>query len=319
MIPDDDDGVEASGSRFARASLEDLTRLVRDPEVPRLHRLSAGAELAERGDPRPGVLTLEPDWCVVAAGAFVMGGSANDRLASDRERPQHSLRLPAFRVSRYPVTNGQWSRFVSEGGYTDSQWWMPVGWSARSAHGWTTPRFWSDTSWVGNQANRPAVGVSWYEAVAYGRWLSSRLGYETRLCSEVEWEKAARGCERRMYPYGDQLDADAVHASDGEPVFDAAAPVGCYPGSASPWGVEDLVGNTYAWTTSRWGPTEACPAFRYPYTTADGREDIHSDDYRVVRGGSWNFPLRNTRCSYRGKDRPGDAFNTLGVRLVAGA
>ena len=196
---------------------------------------------------------------------------------------------------------------------------MPAGWKARTTHGWTEPRFWSDTSWVGNQANRPVVGVSWYEAVAYGRWLSSQLGYDIRLCSEAEWEKAARGREARRYPYGEHLDADAVHASGRDREFDAAAPVGCYPGSVSPWGVEDLVGNTYAWTTSRWGPSEAHPAFAYPYTSDDGREDMESDDYRVVRGGSWNFPLRNTRCSYRGKDRPGDAFNNVGVRLVAGA
>ena len=86
------------------------------------------------------------------------------------------------------------------GGIFRSQWWMPAGWKARTTHGWTAPRFWSDTSWVGNQANRPAVGVSWYEAVAYGRWLSSQLEYNIRLCSEAEWEKAARERETRGIP-----------------------------------------------------------------------------------------------------------------------
>lgn len=311
--------VDADGPSLEACSVEDLTRLVKSPEVARLRRLSAGAELAQRGDPRPGVLTLEPEWCGVAAGAFVMGGNPDDGLAFDRERPQHSLPLPPFRVSRYPVTNGQWSRFVNAGGYSDPQWWMPEGWSARNTHGWTEPRVWSDTSWVGNQANRPVVGVSWHEAVAYGQWLSSQLWYDVRVCSEAEWEKAARGPDGRTYPYGEHLDADAAHARDGERGYDAAAPVGCYPGSVSPWGVEDLVGNTYAWTISRWGPSEAHPAFGYPYVSDDGREDMQSDDYRVVRGGAWNFPLRNTRCSYRGKDRPGDAFQNVGIRLVAGA
>lgn len=312
-------GVNADGPSLELCSVEDLTCLVQDPAVERRRRLSAGTELAQRGDPRAGVLTLELEWCGVTGGTFVMGASPDDALAFDRERPQHLVLLPAFRMSRYPVTNGQWSRFVSGGGYDDPQWWMPTGWSARNASGWTEPRFWSDTSSPGNQANRPVVGVSWYEACAYGHWLSSQLGYDVRLCSEAEWEKAARGQDGRTYPCGEHLDADAVHAGAQDPACSAAAPVGCYPLSVSPWGIEDLVGNTYAWTTSRWGPAEVRPAFGYPYLPDDGREDMQSDDYRVVRGGAWNFPLRNARCSYRGKDRPADAFRNVGVRLVAGA
>lgn len=311
--------VDADAPSFDAYSLDELTRLVNDPAAGRLLRLSAGAELAQRGDPRPGVLTLELEWCSVAAGTFTMGGSPDDVLAFDRERPQHSVPMPAFRMSRYPVTNGQWSRFVSGGGYDEPQWWMPTGWSARNTCGWTEPRFWSDTSWAGNQSNRPVVGVSWYEAIAYAKWLSSQLGYDVRVCSEAEWEKAARGQDGRTYPCGAHLDADAVHASSQEQDCGAAAPVGCYPLSISPWGIEDLVGNTYAWTRSRWGPAEARPGFGYPYVADDGREGMQSDDYRVVRGGAWNFPLRNARCSYRGKDLPDDVFRNVGVRLVAGA
>src|SRR4029077_15052934 len=85
---------------------------------------------------------------------------------------------------------------------------------------------------------------------------------------------------------------------------------------SSPWGLEDMVGNTYSWTASRWGAAEETPSFAYPYVADDGRESLESDDYRVVRGGAWSFPLRNSRCSYRGKDRPHSAFNNLGVRLV---
>jgi iron(II)-dependent oxidoreductase len=92
--------------------------------------------------------------------------------------------------------------------------------------------------------------------------------------------------------------------------------VGCYPRGASPWGIDDMVGNTYSWTRSRWGGAEDTPAFRYPYVADDGREALEGDDYRVVRGGAWSFPHRNSRCSYRGKDRPDDAFNNVGVRLV---
>lgn len=299
-------------------TVDDLIRLVRDPKVPRHSRLAAGAALARHGDPRPGILTLEPEWCTVVAGAFVMGSASTDLLAHECERPQHVMRLPTFRVSRYPVTNAQWQRFVDDDGYDESDWWTTAGWRARISRGWRTPRFWQDEEWTGNQANRPVVGVSWYEAMAYCRWLSSRLMYDVRLCTEAEWEKAARGRDARLYPFGNQMDTEALHAGGAAVSCGAPAPVGCYPRGVSPWAVEDLVGNTYAWTTSHWGPAEATPGYRYPYEGEDGREETLSDDYRVVRGGAWSFPLRSARCSYRGKDRPEEAFNNLGVRIVAG-
>jgi formylglycine-generating enzyme required for sulfatase activity len=299
------------------AEAEDLVRVTRDQTAPRADRLAAGERLACLGDPRPGVLTLEPAWCSVDAGSFLMGSGSADRDAFTFERPQHAVCLPAFRISRYPVTNGQWHRFVTAGAYQEPRWWSHEGWRVIQASRGSASRSWTEQSWT-DRSNRPVVRVSLYEALAYCRWLSARLAYEVRLCSEAEWEKAARGVDGRLYPFGDVLDADAVHAADPRPAADAA-PVGCYPRGASPWGVEDIVGNTYAWTSSRWGPDEAAPAFAYPYAADDGREDAGSEDYHVVRGGAWSFPLRNVRCAYRGKDRPADAFDNLGLRLVGRA
>lgn len=288
-------------------SVGDLIRVVQDGSSSREDRLAAGAKLALACDPRPGVLTLEPAWCPIPGGAFVMGSGSHDAEAYAHERPQHLVRVSAFRMARYPVTNGQWQSFVNAGGYKDSRWWTAAGRRALEACGWTVPRFWGNHSWSGNHLNHPVVGVSWYEALAYCRWLSSELADDVRICTEAEWEKAARGVDGRIYPFGNELDGEALPASDTR-LADAPTPVGCYPRGASPWGVEDMVGNTYAWTTSRWGATEGTAAFGYPYNENDGREDLDSDDYRVVRGGAWSFPLRNARCAYRGKDRPADAF-----------
>ena len=297
-----------------------LAGVVRDPAASREARLDAGQCLARTGDQRRGVLTLEPHWCAVPAGAFLMGSSPADAEAFDREMPQHFFVLPAFATAKYPVTNGQWRRFVDDDGYRVSAWWPPTGWRVREAFGWERPRRWSDTEWAGNEANRPVTGVSWYEALAFSAWLSSRLGYQVDVCTEAEWEKSARGVDGRRYPFGDELDPQRLHACTTAPSWtDAPAPVGCDPGGASPWGVEDMVGNTYAWTRSRWGSCEEAPAFAYPYQCGDGREDLDSDDFRVVRGGAWRFPLQNARCGYRGKDRPADAFDNLGVRLVTRA
>jgi len=299
------------------AAAQHLVRVMRDQTAPRADRLAAGEELARLGDPRPGVLTLEPAWCAVDAGWFLMGSGSGDREAFPYERPRHVARLPAFRIARYPVTNGQWRRFVMAGAYHEPRWWSADEWRVLQALRWSAPRSWAEQS-RSDRSNRPVVGVSLYEALAYCRWLSAQLAYEVRLCTEAEWEKAARGVDGRLYPFGELLDAEAVHAADPQGASDAA-PVGCYPRGASPWGVEDIVGNTYAWTTSRWGRDETAPAFRYPYDAHDGREDAGSEDCRIVRGGAWSFPLRNVRCAYRGKDRPADAFDNLGVRLVSRA
>ena len=296
--------------------IDDLVRVTRDQSASREDRLGAGTELARVGDPRAGVLTLEPAWCRVDAGVFVMGSAAEDSQAYPYERPQALVRLPAFRIARYPVTNGQWERFIDAGGYQDPRWWSADGWSTARSFAWTAPRFWREESSTRNRTNHPVVGVCWYEALAYCAWLSGELRYDVEVCTEAQWEKAARGTDGRIYPFGDELDLDAVHASDTEPPS-TTAPVGCYPRGVSPYGVEDMVGNTYAWTTSRWGPVAVAPLFGYEYRPDDGREAIASNDYRVVRGGAWSFPLRHVRCAYRGKDRPADAFDNLGVRLVS--
>lgn len=239
----------------------------------------------------------EPEWCVIAAGLFLMGSDSLDAEAADAERPQHTLSLPAFRMARYPVTNADWLLYLND---------RPGA----------TPRFRHDERF--SRSDQPVVGVTWYDAIEYAKWLSRRVGYEVMLPTEAQWEKACRGTDGRLYPFGNDLPNGSIRAQ----AVDAAHgpwPVGHRARQASPYGVEDLVGNTYAWTLSRWGPFDDGPAFVYPYNALDGRERLDAEDLRVVRGGAWNFPLRNARCAYRGKDRPGDAFDNLGVRLVCDA
>jgi formylglycine-generating enzyme required for sulfatase activity len=316
MAPITDRSAAAAG---AARDVGELLATVSDPEAPRDARLTAGRRLSS-SDPRPGVLTLEPAWCTVAAGPFLMG-SADDPAAFDRERPQHRVDLPAFRIARFPVTNGQWSRFVDDNGYGERGWWSEEGWAARQEHRWTAPRSGTTATWPGTAPNCPIVGVSWYEAQAYCAWLSHRLRDSVRLPSEAEWEKAARGTDGRIYTSGDTLDREAYHLfSTGTwRDEDAPAPVGCYPRGVSPCGAEDLLGNTYAWTTSRWGPSEDDPIFGYPYVAADGREAAGGSDFRIVRGGAWGFPPRHARCAYRGKDRPHEASLNVGVRVASNA
>jgi len=258
----------------------------------------------------------DPLWHVVPGGPFTMGSADSDPDVAAAERPAHRVSVDTFWMARYPVSNDDWRRFVHDGGYREPRWWTALGWAQMALHGWQAPRTWKRTAWRANGPGYPVTGITWYEAVAFTRWCAERLGCCVRLPSEAEWEKAARGEDGRRFPSGEALHSD-VPAARGDANRVGPDPIGRNRGATSPYGIEDLVGNVYAWTLSRWGPAEGDLRFRYPYDKRDGRENLDSDDLRVVRGGAWSFPIRNARCAYRGKDWPGDAFDNLGVRLIA--
>jgi formylglycine-generating enzyme required for sulfatase activity len=268
-------------------------------------RVRAGTLLGLLGDVRPGVCTLEPDWCVVPAGPFLLGSNDTSTEAQFDGKPQRTVDLPGFRISRYVVTNAQWRSFVTAGGYDERRWWSDAGWRAKESRNWTQPEEWDDLRF--NGANQPVVGVSWYEATAFCGWLSDALGYTVRLPSEAEWEKAARGIDGQIYPWGDVWDQDAAHA--GENSLDRTAPVGCYPRDYSPYHVLDMSGNVFEWTATPWADD---------YTQSDGTaHETEDGEWFVWRGGAWSDGLRDARCAYRNYDAPADRFLNLGVRLVA--
>ncbi|MEZ4679776.1 MAG: SUMF1/EgtB/PvdO family nonheme iron enzyme [Caldilineaceae bacterium] len=145
--------------------------------------------------------TAGMQFCYVPAGPLRMGskkgnGPGEDPLAYEDEEPQHELDLPdAYWLGRYPVTNAQFAEFVAAGGYANAAYWPEA-----AAHGyWRDGRFQDENQprHLGEPftlPNHPVVGVSWYEALAYARWLTEQLpaGWQARLPSEAEWEKAAR-------------------------------------------------------------------------------------------------------------------------------
>ena len=156
--------------------------------------------------------------------------------------------------------------------------------------------------------NHPVVAVTWHRALDYCTWLTERLrewagtpeplatllrkdGWQVLLPSEAEWEKAARGGDGRIYPWGKEPDPNrANYANTG---IDATSTVGCFPGGASAHGVEELSGNVWEWTRSLWGDDWKKPSYRYPYKPDDGRENLDAADniHRVLRGGAFVNPL----------------------------
>ncbi len=350
-----------------------LLYLVESGALTPAERLEAGDVLGRLGDPRfdPARWFLpvrfrgqaEPalGFVRIPAGEFWLGSGDEDEEAWDDEKPRHRLYLPEFWIARYPVTNAQYAAFVDAGGYDTERYWTPEGWAwrqgappdftaiethpdkdfVREYKEWvlgrkdrTRPYWWGDPKW--GAANRPVVGVSWYEAMAYCAWLEEQLQvaglrlevegqaelldlgggeWQVALPSEAEWEKAARGVEGRRYPWGQEITPD--HANYDETGLGQTSPVGMFPrGQTLETGLLDMAGNVWEWTRSKWGMDVRKPDYGYPYRPDDGREALSGPDLRVVRGGSWGNYRRDVRAAIRGRDLPYNFGNSFGFRVV---
>jgi len=179
----------------------------------------------------------------------------------------------------------------------------------------TEPAYWRDARH--NRPAQPVVGISWYEARAYCRWLAAQSGLAFRLPTEVEWEAAARGLEGRRFAWGDTF--DRLRANTRELHLRQASPVGVFPAGDTPEGLMDLTGNVDEWTSSLWaGDQPYEPAFRYPYDPLDGREDANAParERRIVRGGSSLFDRSLALAAYRDGSYPDARPDAVGFRLA---
>jgi formylglycine-generating enzyme required for sulfatase activity len=216
---------------------------------------------------------FEPEMVLIPEGEFLMGSDpAKDKDASHNEHPQHRVYLPAYYVAKTPVTNAQYAFFL---------------WSADHDQ----PEHWESVQLAGSERNHPVVNVTWHDVQAYCQWLTSLTGKHYCPPTEAEWEKAARGTDGRIYPWGDQWDPTRCNTREAGTA--RTSPVSAHPDGASPYGALDMAGNVAEWTFS---------LFReYPYDPDDGREDPkpQGDDRRVLRGGSAEYPKERARCASR--------------------
>ncbi len=176
------------------------------------------------------------------------------------------------------------------------------------------PLHWRDEDF--DNPRQPVVGICWMEARAYCRWLSAQTGRSCRLPTELQWEAAARGRQGRLYAGSPEFLPELGNTMELQ--IRRTTPVGVFPAGDTPEGASDLVGNTWDWTSSAWGPEVMEPAYRYPYDPGDGREDPESAEnvYRVVRGGAWFNGRISVRSDYRGRDHAFDRTSQHGLRLV---
>lgn len=241
---------------------------------------------------------FEPKTVSVPGGPFVMGSQPGPGV-SPHETPQHSLVLPAFRIGKFPVTNEQYERFVSQTGRLVAP---EMGWEGQKP--------------PADKLAHPATGLSWYDALAYCRWLSSQTGRTYTLPTEAQWEKAARGVDGRVYPWGDAWEAGRSNAGGSD-----TSPVEAYQ-PQSVYGCHDMVGNVRQWTLALWGERLAEPdaRYRYPLHPDDQNNKTISDQVRRIwRGSSYSDPAGQHRCAARGAQLPnrtGSPEKWLGFRVA---
>jgi formylglycine-generating enzyme required for sulfatase activity/energy-coupling factor transporter ATP-binding protein EcfA2 len=260
-----------------------LAHLLGNNRLPASERALAGRILATLGDPRPEVMTVDGmEFCPVPAGPFQMG-SETEEFSIAPETPLRKVDLPYdYRMARYPVTVAQFREYVEESGNEPS-----------------------DPDSLRGLANAPVNLVSWHEAQAFCAWLtewwraSGRIepGCSVALPSEAEWEKAARGTDGRVYPWGETFDPEL--ANTRESGVRGVSTVGCFPGDASPYGCDEMSGNVWEWTR-------------------DSSEDSGASEEspRVLRGGADYLDASYVRCAVRRRYDPTSRNWNIGFRVV---
>ena len=228
---------------------------------------------------------------LIPTGRFAMGST--DAAAQSNEQPVTKVTLSCFHLSRFPITNAQFEKFD------------PAHASRRAP--WADPK-------------HPVIHVSWNEAEAFCKWLSSWEGKTYRLPTEAEWEYAARGEDDRMFPWGGSTAIGQLanfadsrtnfpwrdpHINDG---FAETSPVGSYPRGASPFGIEDMAGNVFEWCLDSYEP--------YKGKDLVNPRPAKSDRYRVYRGGSWKSRITSLRAAARAYNDPSYSTNDVGFRVV---
>lgn len=229
---------------------------------------------------------------LIPAGEFVMG---QDGGSEENQKPAHSVLLSAYYIDKYEVSNAQYNAYVET---TSAQ----------------APRYANDSTL--NQPSQPVVGVTWAEARGYCTWAG------LRLLTEAEWEKAARGTDGRLYPWGARLpdgmlanfadkNADLdwrdLSSDDG---YGFSAPVGSYASGASPYDVHDLSGNVWEWV-SDWYDADY-----YKQSPAENPTGPIEGVNRVIRGGSWYSRITALGATFRSLHESGHGTLYVGFRCA---
>ena len=259
--------------------------------------------------PAPAVSPREvasiPTTRTIDAGPVVVGAPRHP-WGYDNERDPHTVEVPAFHIDTFPVTNRRYLEFIDDRGYHDHRLWSGAGyawcfeaalehpefWRREDDGGWTILRF-GERIDLEDHLDEPVQHVCWYEADAFARWAGKRLP------TEAEWEKAAGGPSSGDLAHVDIAPIEAPGGNLGQRHAGPAA-IGTYPEHASGWGVHQMIGDVWEWTSSTFTPHPGFRAFPYP----EYSEVFWGDEYRVLKGGSWATDPTAARIAFRNWDYP---------------
>lgn len=231
---------------------------------------------------------------LVPAGEFTMG--TDDPNAPADQRPARKVNVDAFYIDKHEITNAQFKEFILAGGYNKREYWTKDGWNfiqkdyfylsypKKIKYRIDKPLGFGDNL-ISTAPDHPVIGVSWYEAAAYAKWAGKRLPLE------IEWEKAARGIDARIYPWGNKFDYSKLNYFPNHKMLFS---VGSFPEGASPYGVLDMAGSVAEWCADK----------------------THGKDTIVIKGGGWNsMRLQLTSIHYEAKP-PTHRSYSLGFRCA---
>jgi len=284
-------------SKRIRAAGEDIT-LHREDEYGRRH--NKGYTVAEAAALLPKKEWAKLDSMVtIPAGSFEMG--TNYARADAQDHPEHKVKLGAYKIDKYPVTNAQYAKFIA-------------------ATGHRPPSSWKDGIIPDGELLHPVTMVDWYDAVAYAKWAGKRLP------TEAEYEKAGRGTDARSWPWGNKMDPSRLNTYYN---IGSATNVTAFPKGASPYGVMDLSGNVDEWTANDFLPYPGTDAPAEMFVGKVGKAITAQDKslkvvdlvpvklhYKVLRGGSWKSDPFSTALYHRNYAFPMFASDFFGFRCV---
>jgi len=239
----------------------------------------------------PGVWTT---LVLIPEGDFLMGSAPDqDALALVSEQPQHGIYLSEFYIGKYPITNAQYQAYLdaTRPKLSAPAWQMPPG-----------------------KETHPVVNVTWDDAVAFCQWLTRETGRAFRLPTEAEWEKAARGVESLLYPWGNEWDPGCLNSQG---TLGSTTPVGQFsPVGDSPFGMADMSGNVWEWCADWYSEREYARRAR-TLTRGNPQGPADGEGY-VVRGGAFDSSPKQARAAHRNWYYPFNRRMNVGFRLVAG-
>lgn len=258
-------------------------------------------------------VALDESMAIVPQGVVMMRSRCFDDLEeADKPRGERLVQAEGFFLDRFPITNGQYQLFVDHGGYEQMSLWDESIWPAvlgfTDSTGQPGPRYWQNGRFPPGKEDHPVVGVCWYEAAAFARWVGKRLPTDPEWVKAGAWPVAADGGKpvQRKHPWGDAMDRRLVNLW-GNGVNDTI-PVTASPGSSSVGGVQQLVGNVWEWTSSSFGTWEPV-----------GRKIETAMPLKSIRGGAFDtyFDMQ-AQCQFQSGETPLARKHNIGFRCALG-